>query len=71
MPGAALTDAGVTRVRHGQPVRPVDLTRPAPMPAAFSGEPDGYVRLLDQEGALLALAQPAADGTLHPALVLV
>jgi len=75
MPGASLTDAGVTRVRHGQPVRPVDLAPPAPL----AGAPDGpgnnpghnYVRLLDQEGALLALAQPAADGTLHPALVLV
>jgi len=67
MPGASLTDAGVTRVRHGQPVRPVDLAHPAPI----ASEPDGYVRLLDQEGALLALAHPAADGTLHPALVLV
>jgi tRNA pseudouridine55 synthase len=67
MPGASLTDAGVARVRHGQPVRPVDLTRPAPI----AGEPDSYVRLLDQDGSLLALAQRTADGTLHPALVLV
>jgi tRNA pseudouridine55 synthase len=67
MPGASLTDAGVTRVRHGQPLRPVDLARPVPLPPAA----DAYVRLLDKDGTLLALAQPAADGFLHPALVLV
>jgi tRNA pseudouridine55 synthase len=67
MPAADLTDAGMTRVRHGQPVRPVDLARPAPLPPGG----DGYIRLLGEDGTLLALAQPAADGFLHPALVLV
>jgi tRNA pseudouridine55 synthase len=71
MPGASLTDVGVTRVRHGQPVRPVDLARPAPFAGAPERPEGSYVRLLDQDGTLLALAQPAADGLLHPALVLV
>jgi tRNA pseudouridine55 synthase len=72
MPGAALADTGVARVRHGQSVRPVDLARAADLAdiADIAGS-DGYVRLLAPDGALLALARPAADGFLHPALVLV
>jgi tRNA pseudouridine55 synthase len=69
MTGVQVTEAGVNRVRHGQPVRPADLIAPVGTPAGAAQAP--YVRLLGPDGALLALAQPAADGFLHPALVLV
>lgn len=69
MAAARLTEAGVSRVRHGQPVRPADLVSPADAGDA------GFVRLLGPDGALLALASPMADGAaagfLHPALVLI
>jgi tRNA pseudouridine55 synthase len=66
MSGVQVTGEGVTRVSHGQVIRPVDLLSAAPAAA-----PDGFIRLLGPDGALLALAQPGGDGTLHPALVLV
>jgi tRNA pseudouridine55 synthase len=66
VPGVQLTETGVARVGHGQAVRPVDLV------ASLASWPaGGPVRLLGPDGALLALAEPAADGSLHPALVLV
>jgi tRNA pseudouridine55 synthase len=72
MAGVRLTEAGVTRVRHGQAVRPVDLVAPAgALPAAASAAADAFIRLLAPDGTLLALAQPAGDGFLHPTLVLV
>jgi tRNA pseudouridine55 synthase len=67
MAGVQLTGEGVARVSHGQAIRPVDLLSAVPAPAG----PEVFIRLLGPDGALLALAQPGGDGTLHPALVLV
>ncbi len=40
-------------------------------PPAGHGGPGGRVRLLDADGRLLAIADPAAGGVLHPRIVLV
>jgi tRNA pseudouridine55 synthase len=66
MAGVQLTMEGVTRVSHGRSIRPVDVASGGAAPAA-----DDFIRVLGPDGALLAVAQPAADGTLHPTLVLV
>ena len=66
-PAARLTEADRRRVSHGQEVRP-DALDPGTGPTAAAAE---WVRLLDAEGHLLALAIPgAAPGSLHPAIVL-
>jgi tRNA pseudouridine55 synthase len=59
-----LTAEGVHRVGRGQDVRPIDHE-----PSATSHEP--LLRLLDQAGTLVAIAEPAAAGLLHPSVVLV
>jgi tRNA pseudouridine55 synthase len=59
-----LTAEGVDRVGHGQDVRPIDHE-----PSAISRQP--FLRLLDHTGALVAIAEPAAAGVLHPSVVLV
>ena len=77
LPSCVLTAEGVSRVGHGQDVRPGDQVpavgaRPSamdPEPPAVSHQP--FVRLLDQGGALLAIAERAAGGVLHPSIVLV
>jgi hypothetical protein len=66
MAGVQLTMEGVTRVSHGRSIRPVDVASGGAAPAA-----DDFIRVLGPDGALLAVAQPAPDGTLHPTLVLV
>ncbi len=85
MPSVQLTAEGMSRVRHGQSIRPADLLLPFSKPEARNLEPEAgaddnvappyvrlpHVRLLGANGALLALAQPGPDGLLHPALVLV
>jgi tRNA pseudouridine55 synthase len=64
-PAATVTAEGLSRVSHGQQVRPVDLAGPAPAPGA-------WVRLHDTDGALVALATPIpASGVLHPEVVLI
>ena len=63
-----LTAAGVDRAKHGRDLGPADIAQsrvPGPRSPLF-------VKLLDQAGDLIAIAQPiAAGGLLHPALVLV
>jgi tRNA pseudouridine55 synthase len=79
MVGVRLTGEGVTRVGHGQAIRPVDLVSPADLltgaPRSGATEPDGegagLIRLLGPDGDLLGLAQAGPQGFLHPALVLV
>ena len=59
-----LTAEGVRRALHGNLVPPSDYRS--------DGRPAGpRVRLLDEAGALVGLAEPAPGGTLHPAIVLV
>ncbi len=65
-PAVTVTAEGLTRVSHGQQVRPVDL---AGGPPSSSSE---WIRLLDAGGALVGLGtlrQPS--GFLHPEVVLI
>jgi tRNA pseudouridine55 synthase len=65
-PAVTLTEEGLTRVSHGQQVRPADVAEPVPASAAE------WVRLLDGGGALVGLATPQlASGFLHPEVVLI
>jgi len=65
-PAVTVTAEGLTRVSHGQHVRPVDLTGDALVGAA------GWVRLLDSSGALVGLGTPQRlSGFLHPEVVLI
>jgi tRNA pseudouridine55 synthase len=77
LPAVVVSDLGAERVSHGSALRPEDL--------ALAGRGDGGVssgealasavdcrlRLLDQAGSLLGLAERRADGLLHPVVVLV
>ena len=64
MPAAHLTDEGRLRVTVGRSLEGSHTT---------SGVPEGpWVRLLDREGDLVAIAQPGdVTGSLHPAVVLI
>jgi tRNA pseudouridine55 synthase len=65
-PAVTVTAEGLTRVSHGQHVRPVDLAGDAPVGAAE------WVRLLDSSGALVGLGTPQRlSGFLHPEVVLI
>ena len=63
-PAVTVTAEGLTRVSHGQHVRPVDLTAEATLGAAE------WVRLLDPSGALVGVGTPQRlSGFLHPEVV--
>jgi tRNA pseudouridine55 synthase len=64
-PSVTLTEAGSRRALHGSLLSPADLAE------AQSGAKAEHVRLLDERGALLGIAEPAPGGLLHPAIVLV
>lgn len=65
-PAVTVTAEGLTRVSHGQHVRPVDLMGDAPVGAT------GWIRLLDSGGALVGLGTPERlSGFLHPEVVLI
>jgi tRNA pseudouridine55 synthase len=67
LPGLAsvvLTDAGVERATHGRDIRAAEVTT-GPQPGT------GPIRLIDQRGQLIGIAEPAATpGLLHPSVVL-
>jgi tRNA pseudouridine55 synthase len=63
-PSVVLTADGAARVGRGQDVRPIDHE-----PLALSNQP--FVRLVNERGDLLAIAEPKASGLLHPSIVLV
>ena len=65
LPAVQVTEAGLTRARHGNMLGPEHLeTRPFP---AVSRE--GRIRVLAADGHLVALAEPRG-GALHPVVVL-
>jgi tRNA pseudouridine55 synthase len=65
-PAVTVTAEGLTRVSHGQQVRPVDLTVEATLGASE------WVRLLDGSGALVGVGTPMRhSGFLHPEVVLI
>jgi tRNA pseudouridine55 synthase len=63
-PSVVLTADGAARVVRGLDVRPIDHE-----PSALSPQP--FVRLVNERGDLLAIAEPRASGLLHPSIVLV
>jgi tRNA pseudouridine55 synthase len=65
LPWVRLSARGATRVSHGNTVGPVDFVDQSAAPMS------GKVRLLDGDGRLLAIADAAPDGLLHPSVVLV
>ena len=65
-PAVTVTAEGLTRVSHGQHVRPGDLSVDAPVGAAQ------WIRLLDAGGSLVAVGTPQPrSGFLHPEVVLI
>jgi tRNA pseudouridine55 synthase len=65
-PAVTVTAEGLTRVSHGQHVRPVDLTAESTLGAAE------WVRLLDASGTLVGVGTPRRlSGFLHPEVVLI
>ena len=67
MPAVVANDHGVRRAAHGNPLRIADLASATDVPSPDAGP----VRILDGRGRLLAVADPRADGALHPKIVLV
>ena len=73
LPGVRLTDEGRLRVSHGRMVDPshYTLVRREPSPGPPDAENGAWVRLLDADGQLVALARPGGStGSLHPQVVL-
>lgn len=67
LPHVIVTPGGARRATHGNPLRRIDLV---PGNDLRGNTFDGHVRVLDGEGALLAIAEPREDGLLHPKIVL-
>lgn len=68
VPAVTLTAGGARRASHGNTLGPADLADPdGSGPLA----PGARLRLLDGDGALLGIAEPAPGGLLHPVIVLV
>lgn len=66
LPGLRLTGDGTRRARRGNPVGPRHVI--GPVPGASAAAP--RVRLLDEQGELIAIAEPAGEpGLLHPGIV--
>ncbi|HUR22108.1 MAG TPA: tRNA pseudouridine(55) synthase TruB [Vicinamibacterales bacterium] len=64
LPAVRITEAGLVRVRHGNPVGPQFVEGWAPAGSGLT-----KIRLLDESGALIALAD-LRGGLLHPSVVL-
>jgi tRNA pseudouridine55 synthase len=65
-PAVTVNELGLKRVVHGNPLNPGHLKHHA-VPTTGSGE---KVRILDEDGALIALAD-SRGGALHPSVVIV
>jgi tRNA pseudouridine55 synthase len=63
-PRVIVTEGGARRAAHGNALTPRDLAAPL-----VSSGP--RVRVLDADGTLLGIAEPADGGLLHPVVVLV
>ena len=65
-PAVTVTAEGLTRVSHGQQLRPADIAGTMP------GGSFDWVRLMDAEGSLVGLGtRMAVSGFLHPEVVLI
>ena len=65
LPPVVVNERGARRAAHGNALAPGDLAEPAVAAAA------PRVRVLDTDGTLLGIAEPAEGGLLHPVVVLV
>lgn len=65
LPPVVVNERGAKRAAHGNALAPADLTAPATRITGFR------VRVLDTDGTLLGIAEPAEGGLLHPIVVLV
>jgi tRNA pseudouridine55 synthase len=71
LPAVALTCNGVAHAKYGRNLEPSDATHGFPL-GSQSSVGERFVRLLDQDGRLVGLAQPASTpGLLHPAVILI
>jgi tRNA pseudouridine55 synthase len=76
MPAVTLTEPGVQRAGHGNPLGPAYAKREdsplflVPETDSHGGAVPVFVRLLDPDGTLLAVAEARGDGLLHPIVVL-
>jgi tRNA pseudouridine55 synthase len=69
LPHVVVNERGARRAAHGNALAPDDLweaDRTVPRSAQ-----SGPVRVLDEDGALLAIGEPASGGLLQPVVVLV
>jgi tRNA pseudouridine55 synthase len=66
LPEVVLSEEGMKRASHGNWLRPQHLRA-----GGEAGEAGGRVKLVDQDGTLVAIATRDAAGLLHPAVVLV
>ena len=67
IPAVVVSDQGARRAAHGNPLRVADMVPAAGLPLPNAGR----VRVLDERGRLLAVADRRGDGTLRPKIVLV
>jgi tRNA pseudouridine55 synthase len=64
-PAVELSAQGLAYVSHGRDLGPAQFSGGSP-----TARPANWVRLCDAKGTLIALAEPAASGLLHPSIVL-
>jgi tRNA pseudouridine55 synthase len=70
LPAVTLTVDGVTHARCGRLIGPADATHGFGAAAGAAASGHLHVRLLDQTGELVGLAEPSPHGLLHPAVIL-
>ena len=67
IPAVVVSDHGARRAAHGSPLRVGDMAGGTPLVPPKTGR----VRVIDEHGRLLAVADRHSDGALHPKIVLV
>ncbi|MGH9332104.1 MAG: hypothetical protein ACRD09_16805, partial [Vicinamibacterales bacterium] len=71
LPAAVLSPRGAERAAHGNAVTGPDVVRRLAGLEGVGRAPDAPVRLLDDGGALLAIAKGGDGSVLHPVVVLI
>jgi hypothetical protein len=69
LPAVTLTAAGLRRASHGNTLSSGDFVESSSSPSRDGAE--ASVRLRDDEGRLIAIAERRPGGLLHPSIVLV